>query len=438
MHFAYPLPWWLAVLLAAAIAAAAFLEYRRPLAPLTRLQRGVLASLRVAVLAALVLFLFRPIAILPPSGSRDAIVPVLVDVSRSMRVADADGQARLARAIALLKTDLLPALSPRFVTELYAAGDGLAPTPIAQVDRLAADARRTDLAGALRRCASATAVNASRASSCCRTAGRIGWGRRGGKGRNGRNGRRAAGVCRRHRIARWSARSRGARHHGRRSAARSVVGGSARDRGQQRLRSHAVRAARARQRSGARHAAHRAARRWLADRRGVHRVARFGEPDRLHRRDSEGRSGDGRREQRPQRAREPAGPEAARAHRRRGARLRAQLHDARVVGRRRARRRFGHPQREERRRSGHVLRPGRSRPFDGADDRLPAEARAAVRLRRAWSSRTSKAISSRARSWACRPISSPNAAAACSCSAAGRLRSAASRARRSRKCCPWS
>jgi uncharacterized membrane protein len=149
MHFAYPLPWWLAILLAGAIAAAAFLEYRRPLAPLTRLQRGVLAGLRVAVFAALVLFLFRPIAILPPSGSRDAVVPVLVDVSRSMRVADADGQARLARAIALLKTDLLPALSPRFVTELYAAGDGLAPTPIAQVDRLAADARRTDLAGAL-------------------------------------------------------------------------------------------------------------------------------------------------------------------------------------------------------------------------------------------------------------------------------------------------
>jgi len=47
MHFAYPLPWWLAVLLAAAVAASAFLEYRRPLAPLTRTQRGVLAGLRV-------------------------------------------------------------------------------------------------------------------------------------------------------------------------------------------------------------------------------------------------------------------------------------------------------------------------------------------------------------------------------------------------------
>src|ERR1700674_1168858 len=145
MHFAHSLPWFVAVLLAAAVGVAAFAEYRRPLAPLSRRQRGVLAGLRVIVLGALVLFLFRPIAILPPSGSRDAVVPVLVDVSRSMRLSD-DGQERLARAITLLKTDLLPALSTRFVTQLYSAGDGLAP---AQLDRLSADARRTDLAGAL-------------------------------------------------------------------------------------------------------------------------------------------------------------------------------------------------------------------------------------------------------------------------------------------------
>src|SRR5437762_9704031 len=146
MHFAYPLPWWLAVLLAGAVAMLAFLEYRRPLVPLTTLQRGTLVALRALVLSALILFVFRPIAVLPPSGSRDAVVPVLVDVSRSMRLADADGQTRLARAVALLKTDLMPALSSRFVTELYGVGDGLAPV---QIDRLAADARRTDLAGAL-------------------------------------------------------------------------------------------------------------------------------------------------------------------------------------------------------------------------------------------------------------------------------------------------
>ena len=146
MHFAYPLPWWLAVVLAAAIVAVAYLEYRRPLSPLTRVQRGVLVGLRVLALAALVLFVFRPIAVLPPSGSRDAVVPILVDVSRSMRLGDADGQTRLARAAALLKNELGLPLTLNFKIEIFGAGDGLAP---ARADALAADGRRTDLSGAL-------------------------------------------------------------------------------------------------------------------------------------------------------------------------------------------------------------------------------------------------------------------------------------------------
>src|ERR1700704_1905196 len=98
MHLGYPLPWWLAVVLAAAVGGVAYAEYRRPLSPLTPARRGVLVTLRVLALAAIVLSVFRPIAVLPPAGSRDAIVPILVDVSRSMRLADAGGQTRLARA----------------------------------------------------------------------------------------------------------------------------------------------------------------------------------------------------------------------------------------------------------------------------------------------------------------------------------------------------
>jgi uncharacterized membrane protein len=146
MHFAYPLPWWLAVILAAAVVAVAYVEYRRPLSPLTPRQRGVLAGLRILALAALMLFVFRPIALLPPATARDAIVPVLVDLSRSMRIPDADGQARLARASALLKNELGLPLSSHFKTEIYAVGDTLAPL---KVDALSADARRTDLSGAL-------------------------------------------------------------------------------------------------------------------------------------------------------------------------------------------------------------------------------------------------------------------------------------------------
>ncbi len=149
MRLAYSLPWWLAVLLVAGIAAAAFVEYRRPLAPLTARQRGVLVALRVLVLTTLVLFLFRPIAVLPPTGSRDAIVPILVDVSRSMRIADADGVSRLARATSLLRGDLLPNLNQHFTTEMFSVGERLDSIDASAIDRLGANARRTDLSGAL-------------------------------------------------------------------------------------------------------------------------------------------------------------------------------------------------------------------------------------------------------------------------------------------------
>ena len=146
MHFAYPSPWWLAIVIAAAIGSVAFAVYRRPLAPLTPVRRGVLVGLRALTLTALALFLFRPVILLPPVGSRDAIVPVLVDVSRSMRLADADGQARIARVSSLLTTQLMPALSRQFAVATYAVGDGVA---AATPDRLHADARRSDLSAAL-------------------------------------------------------------------------------------------------------------------------------------------------------------------------------------------------------------------------------------------------------------------------------------------------
>src|SRR5262245_57286119 len=149
MHFAYPLPVWLAIMLAAAIGAAAFFEYRRPLSPLTRVQRVTLVALRAVVLAAIVLFLFRPMINMPPTGSQDSIVPVLIDVSRSMRLDDADGQSRITRAATIVRTGLMPALGRQFRTELFTVGDGLAPIAASGIDKLSADARRTDLAGAL-------------------------------------------------------------------------------------------------------------------------------------------------------------------------------------------------------------------------------------------------------------------------------------------------
>ncbi len=145
MHFASPLAWWVAVAVAAAIASVAYFSYRRPLVPLSQTERSLLSGLRALVLATLVFFLCRPIVLTPPSAVRP-IVAVLVDVSHSMRIADADGRPRIEQATELLRNELLPALSSQFRLELYSVGEGSAATTI---DRLGADARQSDLSGAL-------------------------------------------------------------------------------------------------------------------------------------------------------------------------------------------------------------------------------------------------------------------------------------------------
>ena len=148
MHFAYLPPWWLILVIALAVAAAVFVAYRRPLSPLSTRQRTILVTLRTATLIAIVLLIFRPIVRLPPAGARDIVVPVLVDISRSMRIADADGQARIARAAALLQFDVLPALSQQYRTELLTLGEAVEP---GSIESLTARGRRSDISGALAR-----------------------------------------------------------------------------------------------------------------------------------------------------------------------------------------------------------------------------------------------------------------------------------------------
>ena len=95
----------------------------------------------------MVLFLFRPIVLVPPRGGNGAIVPVLVDVSRSMRLNDAGGQTRLARAVGAAADEPSCRRCPRqFTPELYTVGERLEP---ARLDRLSGDGRRSDLNGAL-------------------------------------------------------------------------------------------------------------------------------------------------------------------------------------------------------------------------------------------------------------------------------------------------
>ncbi len=147
IQFAIALPWWVIALLAAAAVALAWGVYARLLVPVTPGQRNTLVALRALTLLFLLACLLRPVRVMPPDIENDAVVPVLVDVSRSMRLPDAGGRPRIdvARETALQR--VAAALEGRFVFELWTFGDTLAR---ADAHPFAADARSSDLSGALR------------------------------------------------------------------------------------------------------------------------------------------------------------------------------------------------------------------------------------------------------------------------------------------------
>ncbi len=147
MHFASPIPWWLTLAAAAAIAGLAYLAYRRPPVPLSIARRSALTALRVLSMALLVFFLCRPIIMRPPEGRGGVVVPILIDGSRSMRVADVDGRPRIERAVSVLERELLPALGNGFKPELLVFGEAV--VPAASPSEVGATARQTDLGGAL-------------------------------------------------------------------------------------------------------------------------------------------------------------------------------------------------------------------------------------------------------------------------------------------------
>jgi uncharacterized membrane protein len=142
--FAAPLPLWALGAVAAGVAFVAWLAYREvPIAPA---RRRALSMLRAATLAWIVLCLMRPTVRDSHAAASDAVVPILVDSSRSMGLADADGARRIDRARALVERDLLPALRPAFHTEVLRFGDRVAAI---DASNLAATDRRTNLGAAL-------------------------------------------------------------------------------------------------------------------------------------------------------------------------------------------------------------------------------------------------------------------------------------------------
>jgi hypothetical protein len=146
VQFGYSLPWWVWLLVVAGAGFVAFGAYTRTLARLSPRRRSMLIGLRFSILLLLVVVLARPTRLVPSGALRNRLVPVLVDVSRSMAMADADGQRRIDRAAGTLQS-LIPRVSERFQTELLTFDETIAPGTIS---KLSADGRRSDLTGALR------------------------------------------------------------------------------------------------------------------------------------------------------------------------------------------------------------------------------------------------------------------------------------------------
>jgi hypothetical protein len=143
--FANPLPWWTLLPLFAAMGLLAWHMYARTGVPLTRERRAALAALRLFTLVLLLLAVMRPVTVEPTERARDVVVPVLVDTSRSMRLPDADGRARIEVARELA-AQLMPQLGQEFDTELLRFADVLTP---ATLNALSADGRRSELTQAV-------------------------------------------------------------------------------------------------------------------------------------------------------------------------------------------------------------------------------------------------------------------------------------------------
>jgi uncharacterized membrane protein len=112
----------LAVAAAAALAVLALLTYRGISATERARDRVVLVGLRLAALAVLLFCLFRPALILKAAVPQQNFLGVLVDDSRSMSIADVDGQTRgsfIQQQLTGPNARLLAALSQRFVIRFF-------------------------------------------------------------------------------------------------------------------------------------------------------------------------------------------------------------------------------------------------------------------------------------------------------------------------------
>ncbi len=150
--FAAPTLVVLAVVVAVAATVATLWTYSRAGGRANVHERALLAGLRVAALSLLLFCLFRPTLMLSAVVPQQNYVGVLIDDSRSMRIADGSNSPRSAfvqEALAPENGPLLRALGEKFQLRFFRFGSSA--ERIADVSQLAFDDGRTQIAPALDR-----------------------------------------------------------------------------------------------------------------------------------------------------------------------------------------------------------------------------------------------------------------------------------------------
>jgi len=110
------------LLAAAAIGIPAVLSYAAVRGKSSKRDRWVLGSLRVATLVMLIVCLFRPMLLLSAAVTQRNYVGVLIDDSRSMRIADRNGKARsdwVEHAFGGPDSAILKSLREKFIVRLF-------------------------------------------------------------------------------------------------------------------------------------------------------------------------------------------------------------------------------------------------------------------------------------------------------------------------------
>ena len=140
--------WWVLILLCVGAVLVGYLAYARLAVLLSWRQRSILGGLRIAALLLLVLFLLRPVST-EPGGPRDAVVPILIDTSRSMRLTDVAGGRRIDRATAVIREQILPALETEFQVYVLTLADDIRQSDVTALQSLEPEGNRSDLLSAL-------------------------------------------------------------------------------------------------------------------------------------------------------------------------------------------------------------------------------------------------------------------------------------------------